>query len=69
MAQINLPLDFDYLEVIDQSTDKNGKTHERVTQHLEIFDTPVYLRIKPVSYSCKNCDDRPMTTEQYDWCD
>ena len=38
-------------------------------KHLPILDTPVYLQIKSVRYSCEHCDDHPTTTEQYDWCD
>ncbi len=34
-----------------------------------MFDTPVYLRIQPLRYSCEHCDPHPTTTEQYDWCD
>jgi transposase len=30
---------------------------------------PVYLKIRPVRYQCKRCDDHPTTSEQYDWCD
>jgi transposase len=32
------------------------------------LDTPVYLKIHPVRYQCKDCDDNPTTTETYDWC-
>ena len=37
-------------------------------RHLTILDTPVYLKIDPVRYQCKDCDDNPTTTETYDWC-
>jgi len=37
-------------------------------RHLPILDTPVYLKIYPVRYQCKECDDNPTTTETYDWC-
>lgn len=37
-------------------------------RHLPILDTPVYLKIHPVRYRCKDCDDNPTTTETYDWC-
>ena len=37
-------------------------------RHLPILGTPVYLKIHPVRYQCKNCDDNPTTTETYDWC-
>ena len=36
-------------------------------RHLPILDTPVYLKIYPVLYQCKECDDNPTTTETYDW--
>ena len=38
-------------------------------QHLPIFDTPVHLKIRSVRYQCEHCDDHPVTTEQYDWCE
>ena len=41
----------------------------RLIRHLSILDTPVYLKITPVRYSCDNCDDHTTTTEQYDGCD
>jgi len=37
-------------------------------RHLPILDTPVYLKIYPARYQCKNCDDNTTTTETYDWC-
>ncbi|MDP4164369.1 MAG: ISL3 family transposase [Bacillota bacterium] len=51
------------------ATKHNGTAPMRLIRHLPIFDTPVYLRITPVRYSCEDCDDHPTTTEQYDWCD
>lgn len=51
------------------ATKRNGKAPTRLVRHLPIFDTPVYLKIRPVRYLCEHCDDRPTTTEQYDWCD
>ena len=51
------------------ATKRNGTAPIRLIRHLPIFDTPVYLRITPIRYSCDNCDDHPTTTEQYDWCD
>ena len=40
-----------------------------MVRHTSVFDTPVYIRIKPVRYQCEHCDDHATTTEQYDWCD
>jgi transposase len=51
------------------ATKRNSTAPTRLIRHLPVFDTPVYLRIKPVRYSCEHCDDNPTTTEQYDWCD
>jgi len=51
------------------ATKRNGSAPPRLIRHLPIFDTPVYLRITPVRYSCDHCDDHPTTTEQYEWCD
>lgn len=50
------------------ATKPNGMAPIRLIKHLPIFDTPVYLRIKPIRYSCEDCDNAT-TTEQYDWCD
>ncbi len=96
MAQINLPLDIESLEVISQTIDtkgdiiievvskndhstchkcgkpatkRDGKAPPRLVRHLPLFETPVYLKITPIRYSCEYCDDHPTTTEQYDWCD
>ncbi len=96
MADFQLPLDIDSLEIIAQSIDSkgniiievkstndhstchkcgkpatiyNGKAPKRRIQHLSVFDQPVYLEITPLRYLCEHCDDRPTTTEQYDWCD
>ena len=51
------------------ATKRNGMAPIRLIRHLPILDTPVYLRITPVRYSCEHCDDHPTTTEQYDWCE
>jgi len=51
------------------ATKRDGTAPVRLIRHLSILDTPVYLRITPVRYSCESCDDHPTTTEQYDWCD
>ena len=51
------------------ATKRNGVAPARLVRHLSILDTPVYLRITPIRYSCEYCDDHPTTTEQYDWCD
>lgn len=51
------------------ATKRNGTAPARLIRHLPILDTPVYLRITPIRYSCDFCDDHPTTTEQYDWCD
>ena len=41
---------------------------EITIRHLPIFDTPVYLVIKPIRYKCGHCEGRTTTTEVYDWC-
>ena len=51
------------------ATKRDGTAPVRLIRHLSILDTPVYLRITPIRYSCEHCDDHPRTTEQYDWCD
>lgn len=51
------------------ATKRDGTAPARLIRHLSILDTPVYLRITPIRYSCEYCDDHPTTTEQYDWCD
>lgn len=51
------------------ATKRDGTAPIRSIRHVSILDTPVYLRITPIRYSCESCDDHPTTTEQYDWCD
>jgi transposase len=51
------------------ATKRAGTAPARLVRHTSILDTPVYLRITPIRYSCESCDDHPTTTEQYDWCD
>ena len=51
------------------ATKRNGAAPKRLIRHLPVFDQPVYLQITPARYRCEHCDDRPTTTEQYDWCD
>ena len=51
------------------ATKRCGTAPVRLIRHVSILDTPVYLRITPIRYSCEFCDDHPTTTEQYDWCD
>jgi transposase len=51
------------------ATKRNGYSSPIMVQHTKILERKVYLRIKPVRYECKHCDDHPSTTEQYDWCD
>lgn len=51
------------------ATKRSGTAPVRLIRHVSILDTPVYLRITPIRYSCESCDDHPTTTEQYDWCD
>lgn len=41
----------------------------RLIRHVSILDTPVYIRITPIRYSCEYCDDHTTTTEHYDWCE
>jgi transposase len=51
------------------ATKRDGTAPVRLIRHVSILDTPVYLQITPIRYSCEFCDDHPTTTEQYDWCD
>lgn len=51
------------------ATKRAGTAPVRLIRHVSILDTPVYLKITPIRYSCESCDDYPTTTEQYDWCD
>lgn len=50
------------------ATKRNGYSAPIMVQHTKILERKVYLKIKPVRYQCKHCDDHPTTTEQYDWC-
>lgn len=51
------------------ATKRAGTAPARLIRHVSILDTPVYIRITPIRYSCEYCDDHPTTTEQYDWCE
>lgn len=50
------------------ATKRHGYSAPIRVQHTKILERKVYLRIKPVRYQCKECDDNPTTTEQYSWC-
>ena len=52
----------------NHATKRYGHAPEITVQHTSILDRPVYLKIKPARYQCEHCDDRTITTEQYDWC-
>ena len=49
------------------ATKRCGYSAPIEVRYTSILDTPVILRIKPVRYECKHCDDRTTTTEKYDW--
>lgn len=51
------------------ATKRNGYSTPIIVEHTKILERKCYLKIKPVRYKCKYCDDNPTTTEQYDWCD
>ena len=51
------------------ATKRYGTAPKLSIRHLPVFDTPVMLVIKPVRYQCEHCDDAPITTEKYNWCD
>jgi transposase len=51
------------------ATKRYGCTPPIQIRHLPVLDTPVFLEIRPVRYQCEHCDDKTVTTEQYDWCD
>jgi len=49
------------------ATKRHGFGEVITVRHLPILDRPVYLRIQVVRYECTFCDDRTITSEQYDW--
>jgi transposase len=51
------------------ATKRNSYSTPIMVEHTKVLERKCYLRIKPVRYECKHCDDHPTTTEQYDWCD
>ena len=51
------------------ATKRYGYAPPVMIRHLPVLDTAVFLKIKPVRYQCEHCDDKTVTTEQYDWCD
>jgi transposase len=50
------------------ATKPHGTAPVIMVQHTSILDRPVYLKIEPLRYQCKDCENHPTTTEQYDWC-
>ena len=51
------------------ATKRNGFNPEITIEHTQILKRKVFLKIKPVRYECKHCDDGPTTTERYHWCE
>lgn len=49
------------------ATKRYGHSYVMTFEHTTILDKRVFLKIKPVRYQCEDCDDRPTTTEKYDW--
>ena len=47
------------------ATIRHGTARELTIRHLPIFDTPVYLVIRPIRYKCSSCSGT--TTEEYSW--
>ena len=50
------------------ATKRYGHSDPVKIRHTSVFDTPVYLKIKPARYQCEHCKGSPTTTEKYDWC-
>ena len=49
------------------ATKRHGYGETIKVRHTSILDTPVILKIKPIRYLCKHCDDRTTTLEKFDW--
>ena len=52
------------------ATKRDGTAPVRLIRHVSILDTPVYLRITPIRYSCEFCD-RPfliLVRQNYNYC-
>ena len=50
-------------------TDQHSVDTARRLRHLPILGRPVLLRIRPKRFRCRDCDDRPTTTQKLDWYD
>ena len=46
-----------------------GYGKEITLRHLPIFETAVWIKIKPKRYQCPDCDTRPTTTQTCSWYD
>ncbi len=38
-------------------------------QHLPIFETPVWIKIRPKRFQCSYCEQGPTTTQRCEWYD
>jgi len=48
------------------ATQPNGSSGWLTVRHLDLLDTPVYLRFRLPRYRC-DCDDGPTSTHQVSW--
>lgn len=46
-----------------------GYNKEITLRHLPIFETPVWIKLKPKRYECPYCDSHPTTTQECSWYD
>ena len=46
-----------------------GVGKEITLRHLPIFESPVWIKIKPKRYQCPDCDTHPTTTQTCSWYD
>ena len=46
-----------------------GYSKEITLRHLPILEKPVWLKIKPKRYQCRDCDNGPTTTQACSWYD
>jgi len=44
-----------------------GYDKEITLHHLPIFETPVWIKIKPKRFQCPDCEGKPTTTHQCSW--
>jgi transposase len=51
-----------------EATKGYGHDEARQVRHLSAFGMKTYVRFRPKRCECKECPEKPTTTQQVDWC-